>query len=78
VLKELMDASKDRYLSLYKIAMIHLGLGDKEQAFDWLNKTGDDHSEWFASVKVDPRLDPLRSDPRFNGLLRRAGLSADK
>jgi TolB-like protein/Tfp pilus assembly protein PilF len=73
VLAELMAVRDKRYVSPYNIAMIHLGLGDRDQAFVWLKRASEDHSEWFASLRVDVRLDPLRTDPRFAGLLRRAG-----
>jgi serine/threonine-protein kinase len=70
VLEKLNELAKERYVSPYNIALLHLGLGDKDQAFDWLQKAAQDHSEWFAYLKVDPRLEPIRTDPRYLNLLR--------
>ncbi len=52
------------------------GLGEKEKAFEWLEKAYEDRSigSTFARIKVDPIYDPLRSDPRFADLLRRMNL----
>ncbi len=72
VLNELNDLSKQKYVSSYDIALIYVGLGEKEQAFAWLEKAYHERSMEF--LKVDPQLDPLRSDPRFVELLRRTGL----
>jgi hypothetical protein len=59
------------YVPSYYVAAIHLALGDKEQAVSRLEKAFEEHSHWLAYLKVDPVLDPLRSDPRFQDLLRR-------
>ena len=55
--------------------MIYTGLGDKDQAFKWLNKAYDDRSAWLTGLKLEPMLDSLRSDPRFEDLLLRVGLA---
>jgi non-specific serine/threonine protein kinase len=57
------------------IAMVYAGLGDKDLAFEWLNKSLD-AQEWFAvaALKPDPMWDLLRSDPRYGALLKRVGL----
>jgi hypothetical protein len=75
VLAELTELSGQRYVSAYNFAVLHAGLGDREQAFHWLQKVEEDRSEWFAAVNVDPRLDGLRSDPRFTRVLRSVGLA---
>jgi tetratricopeptide (TPR) repeat protein len=74
VLSELKRQSKGRYISPFMIAIIHVGLDEKDQAFEWLEKAYDDRSVWMGFLKVDPRLDSLRSDPRFTDLLLRMGL----
>lgn len=74
VLDRLSDLSQKRYVSAYHVALIHCGLGEFERAFEWLEKTFVDHDAWLIWLRVEPQLDPLRSDPRFADLLRRIGL----
>ncbi|HET6670049.1 MAG TPA: protein kinase [Pyrinomonadaceae bacterium] len=71
---QLQELSKQRYVSPASIALIYTALGDKEQAFAWLEKANNQNDAILARVKVDPRFDPLRSDPRFTDLMRRVGL----
>ncbi len=59
----------------YEIALVYAGLGDKDGAFRWLHNAFLTHDVGLVYLKVDPCLDPLRSDPRFNDLLRRVGFS---
>jgi serine/threonine protein kinase/tetratricopeptide (TPR) repeat protein len=56
------------------IALIHVALGEKERAFALLEEAFTQHNVLFYWLKADPRFDPLRSDPRFQHLLRRLGL----
>ncbi len=74
VLDELMELSKRLYVPPYFIAAIYTGLGDKARAFEWLEKAYEEHSSWLLYLRVDPRLDSLRSAPPFHDLLRRVGL----
>jgi TolB-like protein/DNA-binding winged helix-turn-helix (wHTH) protein/Flp pilus assembly protein TadD len=53
----------------------YIGMDRKDEAFLWLNKAYAQHSNALTALKVDPLYDPLRSDPRFQDLLRRVGLS---
>jgi TolB-like protein/Tfp pilus assembly protein PilF len=79
VLSELLELSERRHVSPYGIAIVQLGLRDTDQAFAWLEKAYAGRSHFMPLVGVDPRLDGLRSDPRFEDLLRRIGLpSASK
>ena len=71
MLEELKKLSEQRYVSSYDIAVVYLGLGEKDQALAWLARAYEERSGWLGWLKVDPRLDPLRSDPRFQDLLRR-------
>ncbi len=59
----------------YEIALVYIGLGDKDQAFHWLNEAYRAHDVGLVYLKVDPCLDPLRSDPRFKDLLRLLGMT---
>src|SRR5262249_41243042 len=72
ILAQLTEASKTRYVSGYSLAVIHLGLGEKDQALDWLEKDARERTGFEINfVKVDPYLDPLRGDPRFEALVRK-------
>jgi pentatricopeptide repeat protein len=70
-LRELKQRSKVDTVGTYAVAFIHAGLGEKEQAFEWLEKAYAERDQGMLYLKVDPTLDPLRSDPRFQDLLRR-------
>ena len=74
VLRRLQEMSQRRYVSAYNLAVLYAGLGQKDDAFNWLGKVEDDRSEWFAAVNVDPRLESLHSDSRFANVLRSVGL----
>ena len=67
------DVAKDG-IGRYEIALVYTGLGDKQNAFKWLEEAYNAHDVGLVYLKVDPCLDPLRSDPRFDDLLRRVGL----
>jgi serine/threonine-protein kinase len=71
VLEELRERSKREYISSYFVAIIYAGLGNKDQAFAWLQKAFEDRADELVFLKADPRFDPLHSDPRFQDLLRR-------
>ena len=61
-------------MSPYSIAKVYASLGEKEQAFTWLEKAYKERHPDFIELKVEPALDILRSDPRFPDLLHRVGL----
>jgi serine/threonine protein kinase/TolB-like protein/Tfp pilus assembly protein PilF len=71
ILDELSALSKRSYFSSCFIASIYAGLGDRDHAFARLEKAYTERDTWLSFLKVDPAFDPLRSDPRFQGLLRR-------
>jgi serine/threonine protein kinase/TolB-like protein/Tfp pilus assembly protein PilF len=73
-LDEMKELSARRHISPYLFTIIYIALGDHDRAFAELEKDYENRSEALAWLKVDPRLDPLRSDPRFTDLLRRVGL----
>ena len=66
-----LKRSDDERVGTYGIAIIHAGLGEKDQAFEWLEKAYEARELGMIFLKVDPTLDPLRSDARFQDLLRR-------
>jgi TolB-like protein/DNA-binding winged helix-turn-helix (wHTH) protein/Tfp pilus assembly protein PilF len=74
LLRELMDIQKQRYVSPAAIAQLYVALGEKDQAFEWLEKAYQERSNMMAYLGVTPTVDALRSDPRFQDLLRRIGL----
>jgi serine/threonine-protein kinase len=74
LLTELQEQAKVRYVSPSSVAMIFAALGDKEQAFSWLEKAEKTRDGILVRLKVDPRFDTLRSDSRFEELLKRIGL----
>ncbi len=65
---------KRPYLAPIHMALAYVFLGEKDQAFAWLEKAYAERSGWMVHLKVDPRFDSLRSDPRFADLVRRVGL----
>jgi len=73
ILNEVMEQTKKRYVSPYAIAIVHIGLGNKDQAFRWLEKACEEHSTTMAWFRVDVILDRLRPDPRYTELLRKMG-----
>ena len=75
ILTDLQSLSKERYVAPYNFALIYIGLGDKEQAFTWLNKAYEERSDSLRFLKVNPIYDSLRSDPRFADLLKRMKLT---
>jgi serine/threonine-protein kinase len=75
VLDELQRTLRQQYVPADSIALVYAGLGEKDQAFTWLEKAYQEHAFKMAWLKVDPQWDSLRSDPRFADLVRRVGLS---
>ena len=73
-LAELQEISKQRYVSPASIALIYASLGETDQAFAWLEKANKARDGLLARLKVDPRFDSMRSDPRFTDLVHRVGL----
>ncbi|MCA1617586.1 MAG: hypothetical protein LC729_04130 [Acidobacteria bacterium] len=73
-LDQLKEITRQRYVSAYSFAIVYARLGEKDQAFQWLEKGYQDHALELPILKVDPLFDNLRSDPRFADLVRRVGL----
>jgi serine/threonine protein kinase/tetratricopeptide (TPR) repeat protein len=75
IIAELKRQSKDSSVSPWGIALIYTGLGESDQAFEWLDKAYNDRAFDLQYAKVDPRFETLRSDPRFQKLLKRIGIA---
>ena len=75
VLHELEERQRTRYVSPVAPAMIQLALGEVDASFDLLERAHQDRRGWLAYLRIEPIFDPLRSDPRFAGLLQRMRLT---
>ncbi len=76
ILRELEEDSKKRYVSPIAIAIVHCGLGEKDQAIKWLEKSCEERAGGVTTIKVRPMWASLRSEPRFIKLLDKMGLNA--
>jgi TolB-like protein/Flp pilus assembly protein TadD len=74
VLTELKSLSGQRYIPPSNVAVLCFALGEKDEAFIWLEKAYQDHDVRLSRMKVDPEWDSMRSDPRFVAILKRIGL----
>jgi len=74
ILGKLLEMSKRRHVPAYDIAAVYTGLGEKDQAFDELGKAFEERSGFLIYIKCDRRFDALRSDARYEALLKRIGL----
>jgi tetratricopeptide (TPR) repeat protein len=74
ILSELDQLALAQHVSAYHVAVIHAALGDMNNAFLWLERAYAERAPWIGYMRVDPRLDPLRSDARFESLLKQARL----
>ena len=72
--QELLDTAKIQFVSPFFIALIHVGRGDKDRAFEWLEKAFSEGDPPLNHINVEPTFNSLRSDPRFTSLLRRMHL----
>jgi serine/threonine protein kinase/tetratricopeptide (TPR) repeat protein len=76
LLKELQQRTARQFVAPYFVARVYTGLGEREQAFEWLEKAYDSRDECLTWLKVDPTMDSLNCDPRYSALLRRIGLAS--
>jgi tetratricopeptide (TPR) repeat protein len=74
-ISQLEELVRKNGVGRYEIALVYAGLGKKQEALKWLEEAYDAHDVGLVYLKVDPCLDPLRSDPRFDDLVRRVGLA---
>jgi eukaryotic-like serine/threonine-protein kinase len=73
---ELDALTKRRYVSRHDLSLVSLALGDRRAALDWLEKAYEDRNWYMPWIHVDPRFDPIRSEPRFVDLVRRMKLTS--
>ncbi len=74
LLAELTEARSRRVVSAWGIAAVHASLGDVDEAFRWLDIAVQERASGLILLRVHPRLDPIRNDPRYGQLVRRVGL----
>jgi serine/threonine protein kinase/tetratricopeptide (TPR) repeat protein len=74
ILDDLRKLTNQKYVAPYFFAGIHIGLGEDDRAIEYLEKSYEEHSHWLIYLHIDPSMDGLRSNPRFQDLLRRVGL----
>jgi DNA-binding winged helix-turn-helix (wHTH) protein/TolB-like protein/tetratricopeptide (TPR) repeat protein len=74
-LRQTLNEAQGRYVYPYDAALAYGAMGEKDQAFEWLEKGYQERVAQMAWLRVDPRFKPLRDDPRFDDLLRRVGLA---
>jgi tetratricopeptide (TPR) repeat protein len=66
--------SVNTYVSPMYFAILYIHLGDPDRAFQWLDKAREERAPWLVTLRVDPVFSPIRSDPRFERLLRDVGI----
>jgi adenylate cyclase len=74
VLRDIEDQAKQHFVSPTSRAIVCLGLGEKEKALDWLEKSYEQQDAWCPYFKVDPVFDSVRNEPRFQALMKKVGL----
>jgi len=74
LLRTLLERQKSRYVDPSLIALVYIGLEEKDQVFQWLDKAYEVHSNPLEYLLIDPSYDPIRSDPRFSVLVKKIGL----
>ena len=77
ILEDLTKLSKLKYVAPHFFAGIHIGLGDHDLAIEYLEKSYEERSHWLIYLHIDPSMDDLRSDARFQDLLKRIGLPGE-
>ena len=70
IIEQLKTSPAGGLIVPYRLAAVYLALGDKDEAIHWLRKDYEERGNWISQLKVDPVMDPLRSDQRFQELMR--------
>jgi len=71
LIDDLKEAARHRYISGFFFAEAYIGLGQSDQAITWLERAYEDHDQWMVFANSYPGLDRMRSEPRFQALMRR-------
>ena len=74
VMVEMIERSKEMYVSPYWLALICFSLGQIDQGFNWLEKASEERSALIKYLKIEPVFDSVRSDRRFKAMLKKIGL----
>lgn len=74
ILDKLGEYAKEKYVSSYDFAVVYLGLGQRDRALDLLEKAYEERSSFISFLEIDPRIDSLRSEPRFKALVAKLKL----
>jgi serine/threonine protein kinase/Tfp pilus assembly protein PilF len=77
ILLELAEAASIKYVSGYDLALVNIGLGQKDIALEMLSSSVKEHCGWLIFLKTEPALDSLRADPKFRDLIQVVGLRLD-
>ena len=70
-MREMGTLARQRFVTSYGIALVHAGLGHKDEAFGWLDRAFEERSHWLVWLRLDPRWKNLRDDPRFATLIEK-------
>ncbi len=74
ILDDLRVRSRPDRTYAFDVAVVYVGLDERGEAFDWLDRAIEERDNWMAFLNIDPVFDPLREDPRFAALVQRVGL----
>jgi len=72
----MLEVARQRRVEPYFVARMYARLGDNDRALEWLEKAYDEHADHLVLLKVDPLLDELRGDARFDALMKRVGFGS--
>ncbi len=74
IIAKLLRNADTKNVSPQDIALIYSAIGDREKAFEWLEKSYEERTPWLIELNIDPVFDAIRDDPRFHDLAKRVGL----
>lgn len=69
ILQKILATRERKYMKPYFVAMCYVAVGDFDKAFEWFQRAVDERNEWMVWFAVDPKLDPIRKDPRYQKIL---------